>query len=371
MGFNVTDYLFVSLCLALLQSPMKRLTSMLMIPLMHSLMKECSAVSLHHPLCKSNNEGISFGHRRGAPGNVVYVIRGGEKASTDIDHDAILDTTCSKDMIGIIDVRQDAEGDSIIFARVNSDGSVKFIDEAFISSITERNSRIEKIIDDSSSCDEIEQNQAAAAALTIGSSCSSIYLIMAYDFEDGKTVLHRTLGGIKLMNLVDGVRKRFNDSTTSKPLLTKLVVFLVSKNDKVEASVEISNSNEFFSDTSQNSQWNSDGINFLVDRLKTYFELGGEDYKGLDPFSELEIVRVRKAELANPRNLSDSSATEQSCMHTTLEFVKNNIELISKNGCETESAHAGKEHFRFTVKNRFELFGGIEPPAFLKSNAST
>jgi len=326
---------------------------------MHLPIRECSAVSLYHSLCSSNNEGISFCHRRGASSNIVNVIRGGD--STEIDHDAILD------MIGIIDVRQGAEGDSIILAHVNPDSGVKFIDEAVFSSITDRNSRIEKLIEDSSSCDEIDQNQAAAAALTIGSSCTSVYLILTYDFKDGKTVLHRTLGGIKLMNLVDGIRKRWNDSTTSKPLLTNLVIFLVPKNDEVEALVENSNTNEMFSDISQNDQWKSDGINLLVDRLKTYFELGGEVYKGLDPFDELDIIHVNKAELASQRHLSDS---EQSCMSATLDIVKSHIQLKSKNGSKTNIAHTDKEPFQSTVKRRFELFGGIEPPAFLKSNAS-
>jgi hypothetical protein len=51
--------------------------------------------------------------------------------------------------------------------------------------------------------------QQAASSYCIGSLCSTVYLTIEYDFEGGKTVLHRSFGGVKVMAFVNGARSRW------------------------------------------------------------------------------------------------------------------------------------------------------------------
>ncbi|KAL7550042.1 hypothetical protein ACHAWF_013308, partial [Thalassiosira exigua] len=78
-------------------------------------------------------------------------------------------------------------------------------------------------------------SQQAAISHTIGELCPSVYLIVAYDFDGGKTALHRSLGGAKLMSFVDGVRSRMHQmggaavECSGDESATRLILILVPK----------------------------------------------------------------------------------------------------------------------------------------------
>lgn len=191
----------------------------------------------------------------------IVSLRGGgddtknDSSNNDPSNNDIIDNASQP--IGIIDIRSQAECDCIILINRNEQ---KNTDVPFASHSSSaiafpsfcNSNHIER------SPEEMEQNQAAAAALTIGSSCPTIYLLLTYDFNNGKTVLHRTLGGVKLMNMVDGIRIRFkdfiHDSANEMSSCTKLILFLVpskSRDDEVLSILNDCQSNQLFLDLTE------------------------------------------------------------------------------------------------------------------------
>lgn len=292
-----------------------------------------------------------------------------EKESNNITIDGVND----KQLIGIIDVRSNAEADFIILAQNNTDDkdtsdkqNFQMIQALFLSDDSSEIDLTESAIGDTPTTEEFKQNQAAAASLTIGSSCRTIYLIVTYDFQNGNTVLHRTLGGIKLMSLVDGVRKRWSEPT-SKQSLAKLVVVLVPSDDQdVNELIKYLNENQMFYNLSRNTQWQNDGVQFLVNRLKTYFELGGEAYKGIDPFGELQMFCLLNATLQSKQSSDESNngsnAIQQSDSDTLVQIVKRHTQHYT---IEQTVQPVDMEHFRSLINKRFKSFGGIGSPSFI------
>ncbi len=156
---------------------------------------------------------------------------------------------------------------------------------------------------DESSADEAEMDRRAASSHSVGNVCSTVYLIIAYDFDNGKTMLHRSFGGAKLMAFVDGVRSRrhreMNDAATDEigeEASTKLVLVFVpsSSSSAMTLLSNISSSsttpeNNLLDLTKNNDKWDASGANFLVDRLSEAFALGGEVYRNMEPFA-VEMV---------------------------------------------------------------------------------
>ncbi|EJK77668.1 hypothetical protein THAOC_00484, partial [Thalassiosira oceanica] len=103
-------------------------------------------------------------------------------------------------------------------------------------------------------------DEQSANSHCIGRACSTVCLLLSYDFEAGKTNLHRSFGGAKLMALVDGARSRLSGGA----------------GDGVLANDE---------------DWNSSGAVFLVGRLVEAFALGGEAFEVDEPF-DVEFVKV-------------------------------------------------------------------------------
>ncbi|KAL7490349.1 hypothetical protein ACHAW6_016171 [Cyclotella cf. meneghiniana] len=307
----------------------------------------------------------------------VFHIRGGDsrelqKCAFGEDYDT-KDVVLGQELIGIADLRQTPEADCIVLAQIHDETKKtiaeddrdnihsEFLDKALFPSVSSDTN-------DSTSDYNMDQ-QAAAASLTIGSSCSTVYLLVSYDFKHGKTVLHRTLGGIKLMSLVDGVRKRWHEASSSKPASTKLVLLLVpyisANNGKTEEScIEVHSPEQTFYEISQHSEWRNDGANFLIDRLKTYFELGGEEYIGAHPFSDLSVIRVTDTKMQAPP--SGTNQDNQYDPNIRLDIVLRHNHLYAKNRTNAEVVKSvSTQTFRRLIVRKFKSFGGIGDLVFL------
>ena len=109
-----------------------------------------------------------------------------------------LTITCStgesSTSVGIIDLRPKLSSDKIYLVGNSC------VSKAIFPTIEQNDDDSDPIYDDSTFDDQ------AAAAHCIGSECSTVYLMISYDFANEKTVLHRAFGGTKLMSFVDGTR---------------------------------------------------------------------------------------------------------------------------------------------------------------------
>ena len=342
-------------------------TLILIICLLYRSIEKCSSVSFHRTVFRRVSTPIKSMPSRCA----LYFnlsTRGGGRddlnATTDVE-DSTLHVIDERQLIGFIDVTSNAEADIILLIgsgkKIHKDSTGRILMDRAIFSVSSEYH--EQSATGETTQEEIGQMKAAAAALTIGSTCQTIYLVLSYDFKDGKTVLHRTLGGIKLMNLIDGVRKRWNDSPEAP--LTKLVLLLVPLSDVKSGafsflSPEISDQN--FLDLSQ-CGWKSKGIKFLIGRLKTYFELGGDDFKNVDPFEDLSVFLLGKSkELLHSGD--DVGAFGRSDANDVLETVRCHIQLHSAN--KVNAKQIDTKNFQTKVKNRYESFGGVGAPVFSK-----
>lgn len=301
-----------------------------------------------------------------------FHIRGGDsrelqKGAFGEDYDT-KDIALGQELIGIADLRQTPEADCIILAPIH--------DETTKTIAGDKRDNIHSAFFDKalfpttdSTSDHNMDQQAAAASLTIGSSCSTVYLLISYDFKYGKTVLHRSLGGIKLMSLVDGVRKRWHEASSSKTASTKLVLLLVpyisaNNGEKEESCKEVHCPEQTFYELSQHSEWRNDGATFLIDRLKTYFELGGEEYIGANPFSDLSVIRVADKKMQAPP--SGPNQDNQYDPNIRLEIVLHHNQLYAKNRTNAEVVKSvSTQKFRRIVERKFKSFGGIGDLVFL------
>ena len=125
----------------------------------------------------------------------------------------------------------------------------------------------------------------SAAAEAIGSLCGSICLLVAYDPIGGKTSLHRA-AGIKLAAVVNGMRQRHGETEgeESKPRLTLLLY-------------PVGGADSYTGDSYIDKHWDKSGAEYLINRLRTFFSMGGgsEEEEGdvdKDPFESVEIVSI-------------------------------------------------------------------------------
>lgn len=345
-------------------------TLILMMYLLYQSVEKCCAVNFHRSVHHRFGTSMKSMSSRG----VVYLsqsIRGGgqndDNMATDSE-DSTLHSIDRRQLIGVIDVRSKAEADHILLIgsskNIDKDSTGRILVDGAMFSVSSNCNQ--KIADELSSQDEIDQHKAAAAALTVGSTCQTIYLILTYDFKDGKTVLHRTLGGIKLMNLVDGVRKRWNDS--SEASLTRLILILLPpNNEKNEESLSsvVFNRKFHLHDISHDTEWKSEGIRFLIDRLKTYFELGGDEFKSVNPFEDLGIFLFGESVESLYSRDDDACVLHCNDADHVLETVKRHIQLQTKNELDGEYVkQIDTKHFQTEIKNRYESYGGVGAPVF-------
>ncbi|KAL9180067.1 hypothetical protein ACHAXT_008037 [Thalassiosira profunda] len=184
-----------------------------------------------------------------------FVPRGGDATTDEPSPDM-------HQLAGVIDLRPEPEPDSIFSGDRRAVLPVPLQEED--------ESNIEEVMD-----------QAAASSHTIGQLCSTVYLMIAYDFDSGKTVLHRTLGGAKLMAFVDGARSRRHEMGASATTATKVVLVLFPS---ASSSAPELDGSLLVLDPTKDDEWNASGANFLVARLSETFALGGEEYETMDPF---------------------------------------------------------------------------------------
>ena len=52
-------------------------------------------------------------------------------------------------------------------------------------------------------------NRHAAAAEDVGEACTAVHMVVAYNFVHGRTVLHRSLGGAKILAFANGALGRW------------------------------------------------------------------------------------------------------------------------------------------------------------------
>jgi len=220
-----------------------------------------------------------------------------------------------EECIGIIDLRPNPEPDSLIFITVVNKKAHSTTNICATFPPVETTSS-------ESTDDESIMNQQAAASHTIGTLASTVYLVISYDFDNGKTVLHRSFGGLKLMNFMDGLRTRWDDHnkihednhTRVDDLepRTKLAIILVpsstsgalslvsclpdakANNDDLDqsSSEDLSMMSKVVVKLKDHTKLNVSGADYLFDRLKSYFAMGGDRYDAIDPFEKVEMLGV-------------------------------------------------------------------------------
>jgi len=333
----------------------------------------------------------------------LSIPSGGGAISDNNDH-IFASASDRQRLIGIIDLRPTPEADSIIFLpNKTGDEDEKQSDDASIDAISDRQALFPSAVASSSqetiSANEIEDmmDQQAASSHSIGGLCSTVYLVIAYDFDNGKTDLHRLFGGAKLMAFVDGVRSRWHQqnmnsggaSQVGDEFATKLVLVFVPASAKATATIfspESATSENillpsesepdlncvvFDLTNSDKIEWNASGAKYLVDRLSEAFVLGGEEYQNMKPFSVDMLGAFNKVE--QDENEQESSTAEGD---GTDEFDNeiNNVVLrlyrsLQKNryaysreeqsSSGSKSARLSQEDFQHFVQHTYKSSGGV------------
>ena len=186
--------------------------------------------------------------------------------------------------VGVIDLRPKLSSDRIYLIDNSCVGKAIF-------------PKIEQGEDDSDPIyDDNMFDQQSAAAHCIGSECSTVYLMIAYDFEHEKTVLHRAVGGIKLMSFVDGSRKAWETRRTKTKLILLLVPSSASSKNQLQSVLSYITNNPDETKTEMHDLTNNikdsamlKGAKVLLERLHSCFEYGGEQFQNLEIYQHAEI----------------------------------------------------------------------------------
>mmetsp|Transcript_15223 Transcript_15223/g.27637 ORF Transcript_15223/g.27637 Transcript_15223/m.27637 type:complete len:381 (+) Transcript_15223:77-1219(+) len=336
--------------------------------------------------------------------SAFFVPRGGGSADHDVIDSSSIVASDRQPLIGVIDLRPDPEPDSILF-----------LQDDIISGDDENGVGIDTIVqqalfpapaavsqDDilSANEEEEEMDQQAASSHSIGSLCSTVYLIIAYDFENGKTVLHRSFGGSKLMAFVDGVRSRRHQqqkmsdaaNQVDAKAASKLVLVLVPSSSlsamnlpssflsssTTSENMLLSNEskphiNKIVLDlTNNNAEWNASGAKFLVDRLSEAFSLGGEEYRSMESFivemvGAFDDIGQEVNEQGNSKTETDGSDDSDNEMndvvlrHIECSLLKNDHSDTTgeESHKETSSAATSSEEFQDFIRHTYESAGGV------------
>lgn len=284
-----------------------------------------------------------FSTSRSSP---VFDVRGGSQCGSEGGN---------SQWIGVIDLRPEAEPDSITLVQDNSQVTERAV---FVSDTSTVITAVGS---------EAETIQQTAAAFSIGKLSSTIYLVISYDFEHGKTVLHRTLGGSKLMNFVDGMRERWNElhaqinlvlvlEPSSGAATSSFLSCLPSSTDDKE-SEETNNETWGIANTvalglTAHTGWNTTGRDHLVERLVSYFQLGGEQYANINPFHKVDVIGAWDRQ----KERSESDENKQSKLDdSTMKVILRHAELFSDVGAAITS---NKESFQAVIQEVFESVGG-------------
>lgn len=257
---------------------------MKMLHLITQLVVLCS-VGTHNAMLSYANANIRR-HR------VAYFPRGGSSIDNRTDSPPIEDD--DRVLIGVLDLRPTPGPDSILVLKRIMHGQLA--DDVELEAVQQARFPLSQDHDELSVTEE-ELNEQAASSNCIGNLCTTVYLIIEYDFDNGKTVLHRTFGGVKLMAFVDGVRSRWHEFQSSRitnldernGAAAKLIALLVP-------SSQISSSSESRIDFDMDKDGcDVAGVTFLINRLNEAFVLGGDEFQSVKPF-EVQYGIVHKGE---------------------------------------------------------------------------
>lgn len=312
-------------------------------------------------LCPTDaNYAISYTDRK-----FPFILRGGASNSvddTDTNNIKEISAHNRRQLIGVIDLRPKLGSDSIIYAQDNSSDG---IDKDTTSDLIFRRANFPQVHlqDDDEISDKNEEmmDEQAAFSNSIGNLCCTVYLIIAYNFDDGKTVLHSSLGGTKLMALVDGVRSRMlqaeanqridGESSFNNDNTTKLVLVLVPTDEN--NIVNASNPRVLDLKNISSDDWDASGSQFFVDRLSEAFALGGEEYQSMDPFAVEMIGAFTQTddEVKDDNDNSDNEINEVILAHIQ--------SMLRSNGVEAEpKATLSTEDFQNFIRQAYISAGG-------------
>ena len=240
--------------------------------------------------------------------HTTFTLRGGTSTAAD-DFDSL-----SNHMHGIIDQRPEpAELDSVLLIQHND-----IVQEA--------------LLNHTPYCDsenfDIDEEMAACSH-TIGSICSTVYLLIEYDFIGGKTNLNRRFGGAKLLTFVDGVRSR------KTAVATKLVLVLFPSSCD-------GGTDRLVIDLTNNTDWEtSNGADYLVSRLREAFSLGGEDYQNIDPFDDVKVISI---------------STDSNISEVVRQYMCSRDDSEIRAPVNTQTQHI--EKFEQMIRNAYKRAGG-------------
>lgn len=291
-----------------------------------------------------------------------------------------------EECIGIIDLRPNPESDSLIFMTVankKTDQTTNIICATFPPVETTSSDSID---------DESIMNQQAAASHTIGTLSSTIYLVISYDFDNGKTALHRSFGGLKLMNFMDGLRTRWDDHNkihennhTRVDYLeprTKLTIILVpsstsgalsllsclpdgkANNDDLDqsSSKNLSVMSKVVVNLKDHTNLNVSGADYLCDRLKSYFAMGGDRYDAIDPFEKVEMLGVWETGQEGSDGHDSKGMKEVVLKH----YSQQSSNYFDSGLGLPRAIGKSEQHYRNVVKGAFASAGGIGEMIFEK-----
>mmetsp|Transcript_34910 Transcript_34910/g.71245 ORF Transcript_34910/g.71245 Transcript_34910/m.71245 type:complete len:280 (-) Transcript_34910:44-883(-) len=209
--------------------------------------------------------------------------------------------------VGVIDLRPKLSSDRIYLIDDNL-----CVGKAIFPSIKQGEDDSDPLYDDSTF------DQQAATAYCIGSECSTVYLMISYDFANEKTVLHRAFGGTKLMSFVDGTRK----SWETRRSRTKLIVLLLPSSTSAENQLKsflssiVTATDETETEMHDLTNIIKDntmlkGAKVLLERLRSCFEYGGEKFHDVEIFKDAEFVCVD----SNLENSDDNRVDDMILKH--------------------------------------------------------
>jgi hypothetical protein len=242
--------------------------------------------------------------------------------------------------VGVIDLRPKLVADRIYLIG-NTD--VNTIHKAMFPTI-EQTEESNPLYDDNA------MDQQAAAAHCIGSVCSTVYLMILYDFEHDKTVLHRSFGGTKLMSFVDGTRKSWQSRGTKMKLILLLLPTSTSSENTLQSSIitdkAIANAkmNDFTNDINYDTILR--GAKVLLERLRSCFEYGGDEFQNIDPF-DVHII------LCGDHNWGSSNDGEVDDM-----VLDNHPPILSAKGVP--------EHFKDLINSSYQSASGSGEVNFIQ-----
>ena len=282
----------------------------------------------------------------------IHTIRGGETTEDETTTEVVVPTSTMSipaGLVGVLDLRPDdvktasssALLSSSIFASAISDDQTDdqstVTTKAMIVSESDigifpaspSSSVFQNDYGDNEGYSSIDGNDnndnEAVAAETVGMLCNSIYLLVSYNPIAGTTVLHRN-AGVQLVSLINGIRQQQqNHSDSNNKIHLKLLLFRDTRQEQQQEK-------EDETETSTNSEWNSQGADFLVDRIRTFYAMSHDsssanqqsddtndtDATASDPFETVAIEPLWITSFSSsPEGQSEIAIAREEILSTT------------------------------------------------------